>query len=186
VASGTDYESTLGIVNGASAVGYPWPDGGFSASGQGLNDNFKENLLIRIDDGTTPQYFTVDYIKGNGSSTTFFLKGEPQSWPTSGSNVQFSIYKANKKPFVVPDQINPASAGHSFTSPIGGGPPQDGVSRTGSDIIDFNVDYSTPMAFRASLLNSANKSQVAETIVQQENISFTIEYADGSQEEGSL
>ncbi len=188
VVNGTNYESDLSIVNGASAPGYPWPNGGFQRYGEGTDDDrFKENLLIRIDD-TEPHYFTVADIKGENAPlrTTFTLSGEPREWETTGTPVTISIYRAVKKPFSVPPAMNSDVPGYVFETPAIGGPPTDGVDRRGKDIINYEVDYSTPMTLRASILNSANRSQPIDTIAQDESITFNIEYADGTKREGKI
>lgn len=41
----------------------------------------------------------------------------------------FSIYRATKLAFTVPEQHEPDGPGHAFESPVGGGPSQDGYRR---------------------------------------------------------
>lgn len=171
-----DYETSLSIINDSST--YEGPD----------DDHFRENYMIRIDDGMTTYYFTIRDIDGNSppGSTTFILDGEAQTWPTTGTGTIFSIYRATKLAFTVPEQNEPDGPGHAFESPVGGGPPQDGYRRTGADIVTIDTEVVMPMYLRALALNSVNKNQVVEAINQEESISFSIEWSDGSKEEGTL
>jgi hypothetical protein len=158
----TDYESTLGIINGASAPGYPWPDGGFLAQGSGTeDDHYKESFLILI--GT--DYFVFKDIDG----TTIELDGPRETWPTTGiAGTAFTIYRAVKEPFSVPEQIEPPGPGHDFSW----------YDRRGKVIITQDIETGVPMTMRALALNPSSQDQVLETVNQNEEVSFSIEYLE--------
>jgi hypothetical protein len=203
-----NYEANLGIVNGASAPNYPFPTG-FLNEGSGTDDDhFKENFMVSINS----QYFTIEDINGNSPSghTTFILGGPTnQSWPIAGIPATISIYRATKQPFQVPEQKHVAEVGlinirdpdtneiisqqavqtnwtwppFDFAAPSGGGPPTTGIDRRGKDLVSISLpESSMSMDFRTSVLNTLNKNQVVDSISQQESVSFSIEWAEGSEE----
>jgi len=177
----TNYETNLNIQNGASAPGYPWEDGGFLEQGTGTDapstewtppfsdGHFKEDFLLYVD----ADYFVINDING----TEITLGGPAQVWGTAGvANTDFTIYKAMKEDLTVRPQRDPAGPGHAF----------DFVDRRGKDIIVNTVETAAPMAFKAAMLNAANKDEIVETIQQSEDISFNIEWASGLEEKGEI
>lgn len=110
-----DYETSLGIINGASAPNYPFPNG-FLNEGSGRADNeadtdddhLKENFMLRVDDASSIQYFTISDINGNFpvGNTTFILNGIKQIWSTTGTSADVSIYRAEKQSFSVPEELH--------------------------------------------------------------------------------
>ena len=219
-----NYETSLGILNGASAPNYPFLDG-FLNQGSGRldgggipsdtdDDHFKENFMVRLDVLSTTYYFLIEDIHGNYplGFTTFILSGLNQSWPTTGTPATVSIYRATKKTFSVPEQhylkevrvirtqqeevsSTPLDETNSeyiqttgtrppfdYETPAGGGPPTDGLDRRGKDLVSITQEVVMPMALRTSVLNALNNgNQVVETINQQESITFSIEWAEGSE-----
>jgi hypothetical protein len=179
-----NYETSLGIINGANASGYPWPNGGFLEEGSGTDDDhMKENFLISI--GT--DYYVIDDINGNNPSgfTTFNMNGPMQSWTLAGtSSTAFAVYRGTKAGFMVPERIYPAQPEFDFTAPIGGGPPTTGIDRRGKDLVEIQIDTitPTPMAARASILNSAKKNQMLDNITQTESVSYEIEWREEKNE----
>jgi len=175
-----DYETNLNIQNGANAPGYPWEDGGFLEQGTGTDapstewtlpfsdGHFKEDFLLYVDG----DYFVINDING----TEITLGGPSQIWGTTGLATDFTIYKAMKEDLTVRPQRDPVGPGYAF----------DFVDRRGKDIVVNTVETGTSMAFKAAMLNAANKNEIADTIQQSEEVSFNIEWASGLEEKGEL
>lgn len=167
----TDYESTLGVINGVNGSGYPWSPGGFLEQGSGTEDDImgvagtvKENLLVMIPDGATPEYFAVSEIDG----TDITIVGPKKDWTLSGTSKSFTIYNAEKKSFTVPEQKTLPEDAHTF----------DYYDRRSGEIVINTQEVATPMMFRASMLNAAQRDQVVETVGQEESITLSIEWAE--------
>lgn len=129
---------------------------GINASSAVTIDNLKENYLIFIDS----EYYTILEIDGN----TVNLDGPFGSYMTSGTPIEFSVYKFIKSPKRIPERIEPATPGYNFEY----------IDRNGGRIITENYEYATSLY--SSVLNAANSNQPIEIINQNESISFDIEY----------
>lgn len=208
-----NYETSLGIINGASAPNYPFPRGFLNEGSGNLNDtdddHFKENFMISING----QYFTIEDINGNfpAGFTTFILNGIKQMWTTTGTVETASIYRATKKPFLVPEQVHLKEVkvikvvdpntneilGQQYIPSVWTWPAFDyselagnplpgqatiGIDRRGKDLVSSQEETVVPMTFRTSVLNALNKNQVVDAINQQESVSFNITWAEGSEE----
>jgi P2-related tail formation protein len=162
-----DYESSLGILNGVNAPTDP---------DDILEDNrFKENFLIQINPATEGIYYTMEEIDG----TTITLGGLHVDWTTllnGGTAVTFNIFKFVKIPISIPERSEPYWPGNDF----------DFIDRRGNVIIENIEETSMPMSLTASALNKAKDDEVLETIGQKEVISFTIETANGNNQEGEI
>lgn len=164
-----DYESSLGILNGANAPIDP---------DQILeNNSFKENYLILI--GT--DYYSVAQWDG----TTITLNGPPHNWKTlsaGGTLSAFSILHYEK-------QATDIAARPDLTHPIDGyyfGELEatsqtwesDKLDRGDNETINISIEQAPTVPLLAHLLNS-NKSgnQAVDVQGQEENVSYTIEWA---------
>lgn len=127
------------------------------------NSNFKENFLIQIDSN----YYKVMQING----TEITLEGLPQDWGTvfaGGTLVNYSMHHfvndTVETNFVVFDQLD----------------------RRGKDVVIREIE-STVTNDVAIVALSLNPGQgIEETVVQEEGVSFEIEYLNGSIQEGEL
>lgn len=156
-------ESSLGIQNGVNAL---------VVSDDGVeNDKFKENFIIFIDG----QSYFIAEIDGNNpvGFTTITLSGPDNYWQTldsGGTAVNFTIYNYEKQgatimgqQFDLPD--------HSFRT----------LDRAGRSVIDRIDDDGTVTGLSVPEGNSIN-----DYVKQEEGISFNIEYADGTTEQGDI
>ena len=151
--TGVDYESNLSIVNGANPPVTVLED-----------SNFKENFLILIDNN----YYFINEING----TTITLGGIPVYWKTTGTTVDFIIYRYVKQSATIDD----------YTFRL--------IDRSGSEIITSDTEF-------ISLFNTLGLSMdeeqedkkdpnFNENMEQNEGITFTIEYNDGTNLKGQL
>lgn len=90
-----NYESSLGIQNGANSNGIITK-----------NSNAKENYLILIDS----EYYSILDING----TKITLDGPYKDWTTLGTQVSFVINRFIKQPVDIPEVLNPSIPGHPF------------------------------------------------------------------------
>jgi hypothetical protein len=128
-------------------------------------NNLKENYLIFINNN----YYTISEIDG----TIIKLDGPPNDWTTTGTEIDYIIYKFNKNPISIPDRLDPPIKGHDFDyeedppKGLGGY-----VDRSGSEVINLNVKtYSTILNYMKT-----QKDNISEIIGQEENINYEIEY----------
>jgi len=156
-------ESSLGIQNGANSL---------VVVDQGIENNeFRENFIVVID---SDSYF-MDQIDGDNPSgyTTFTLSGNPYWWKTlnlGGTSVSVTIYKYTKNGATVAgQQFNLPS--HTFRT----------LDRAGRPVID-RVDQDGTVTG----LSLPEGSQINEFVEQTEGITFSIEYADGTTEQGEI
>lgn len=163
--SGVDYETSLGIQNGANNI-----TAGPVAI---LNNGFKENFIVKVDD----DYYWMSDINGNSpaGSTTMTLSGLSQYWRTlanGGTSVTVSIYKFDILGATIMGQQGDQPP-HTFeTLDRSGGPVITGTDSTTDTVV-------------ASLAIKPEDNMV-EDIRQKEGVSFTIQYTDGSVEQGEL
>lgn len=143
-------------------------------------DQFKENYLFLIDSN----YYSINDIDGGNS----ILNGPAQSWTTSGTSVNYSLYQFEKDTLSIPERTEPPLPGHDFD--YNDDPPKGlggHVDRSGSEVIDLNIDNATPMAFYVSMLNQAKSgNEIIDVVKQEESISYTIEYANGDIQKGEI
>lgn len=157
-------ESSLGIQNGANSL---------VVVDEGVeNDGFKENFIVVIG---SDNYFIAE-IEGNNpvGKTTITLSGPDHYWNTiaaGGTSVNATIYKYTKlgatimgQQFDLPD--------HTFRT----------LDRSGRSVIS-RVDQDGTVT-GLSLPEEGN--QINEFVHQNESISFSIEYADGTSEQGEI
>ena len=156
-------ESSLGIQNGANSLVVV--DDGIENSG------FKENFIIVIG---SDSYFIADINGGNPVGyTTITLSGTDNYWKTlgaGGTSVSATIYKYQKLGATIPGQQFDLPE-HTFRT----------LSRSGSPIIDRTDENG-----EVTGLSFGSGAQITEFVQQTESISFRIEYADGTFEEGEL
>lgn len=152
----SNHETGLPILNGANAV---------SEDDQIESDEFKENYLVLIDN----TYYSIAEI--DGSSIT--LAGQHSDWTTlssGGTSVTYDIWQFTKNGADIPERSYPPMPGQNFTL----------LDRRGNEVIEVSTETGTPMMFRAAALNSAKQNEVIERTEQNEGITFSIEWADGS------
>lgn len=171
-----DHETGLGILNGTNA---PIDDDDILD-----NDQFKENFLLLIDSN----YYAISEING----TTITLAGPHIAWTTSGTAITYDIMKYSKftgtsinppdgmryDPIAeISERSYPPVAGHSFES----------VDRSGNRVITISTNTEVSGLSISSLLNKTKqKDQIVDTVSQEESISFTIQYTDGTQRKGEI
>jgi hypothetical protein len=156
-------ESSLGIQNGANSL---------VVVDEGVENNeFRENFIVVIG---SDSYF-IDQIDGDNPSgyTTFTLSGDPHWWLTlnlGGTSVSVTIYKYTKNGATVAgQQFNLPS--HTFRT----------LDRAGRPVID-RVDQDGTVTG----LSLPGGNQINEFVQQTEGITFSIEYADGTTEQGEI
>jgi hypothetical protein len=129
------------------------------------NSTFKENFLIQINS----DYYKVAQING----TEITLEGVPQDWGTllaGGTLVSYSVHQfvndTVETNFVVFDQLD----------------------RRGKDVVIREIEstVTNDVAIVALSLKPEGGQGIQETVVQEEGVSFEIEYLNGSIQEGEL
>lgn len=155
--SPTNYETSIPISNGGNSV----------VSTPLENNTFKQNYLIEIDNEV---YFMADI---DGSIIT--LEGLDKYWKTwqgGGTSVSYKIYQYEKTEDVtIPGQQFDLPS-HTFTV----------IDRRGSETITNEIESSpSPM-----MAMSENNDNIINQVQQGEGISFSIEYANGSTEQGEI
>lgn len=156
-------ESSLGIQNGANSL---------VVVDEGIENNeFRENFIVVIE---SDSYF-IDQIDGDNPSgnTTFTLSGDPHWWTTlsmGGTSVNVTIYKYTKNGATVDGQQFDLPA-HTFRT----------LDRAGRPVID-HVDQDGTVTG----LSLPEGNQINEFVKQTEGITFSIEYADGTTEQGEI
>jgi hypothetical protein len=161
--SGEDYETDLLISNGGNP---PTEDNVLE------NNRFKENFLVKIDD----DYFSIAEIDGNdpNGSTTIVLNGPENYWRTwtkGGTSVSFTIYRYVKEATTI--------AGQQFDFPERD---FDFIDRRGTELVTNTVE--TAITMMATSLPNGN--EVNEYVYQEEAVSYSIEWADGTEEQGEI
>jgi hypothetical protein len=156
-------ESSLGIQNGANSLVVV--DDGVE------NNGFKENFLIMIG---TDAYFMAE-IDGNNPPgyTTITLSGASYYWKTlaaGGTPVNATIYQYMKNGATIAGQQSDLPP-HTFRT----------LDRAGRPVIDR-----TDQDGVVTGLSLPSGNEVNDFVTQTEGVSFTIQYADGSVEEGEL
>jgi len=156
-------ESSLGIQNGANSL---------VVVDEGVENNeFRENFVVVIG---SDSYF-MDQIDGDNPSgfTTFTLSGNPYWWKTlnlGGTSVSVTIYKYTKNGATIAGQQFNLPA-HTFRT----------LDRAGRPVID-RVDQDGTVTG----LSLPEGNQINEFVQQTEGITFSIEYADGTTEQGEI
>ena len=158
-------ESSLGIQNGANSLVVV--DDGIE------NGGFMENFIVTIG---SDSYF-ISGINGNSPSghTTITLSGNDHYWKTlgaGGTTVSATIYKYVAQGATIMGQQFDLPE-HTFRT----------LTRSGSKIIDETDEDGIVTGLS---LNEPNDEQINEFVRQKESISFHIEYADGTTEEGEI
>ena len=162
-----NYESTLGINNGANPPA------------EILEDNsFKENYLILIGS----DYYAVSEWDG----TTITLNGPYRSWKTlgaGGTSTAFSILKYTKQAVDIDARPNMPSSppGHYFgvIEATGDTWESDKLDRGDNEVIELTIEEAPATSFLAFTLNNKKDgSKVDESQGQKESVSYTIEWAD--------
>ena len=161
--SGEDYETDLLISNGGNP---PTEDNVLE------NNRFKENFLVKIGD----DYFSIAEIDGNdpNGSTTIVLNGPENYWRTwtkGGTSVSFTIYRYVKEATTI--------AGQQFDFPE---QDFDFIDRRGKELVTNTVE--TAITMMATSLPNGN--EVNEYVYQEEAVSYSIEWADGTEEQGEI
>lgn len=141
----TDYENSLGILNGENAPGDP-----------NLileNDLFKENFLILIGS----DYYAVS----EWDATTITLNGPYQSWKTltaGGTTVSFSILKHTKKEADIAERpyLPHPVPGHYFGKMEATGEiwESDKLDRSAHEVIEVSIEEAPSMPYMAHVLNT--------------------------------
>jgi len=154
-------ETSLGIQNGANPVATPVE-----------NNDFMENYIVTIN---SQDYF-ISMIDGNSPSgkTTITLAGPDNYWKTlgaGGTSVNFTVTHFSKQPITVPGQQFDLPA-HTFRT----------YDRDGREVITKQVNTDPPTS--VPLLKPGNNFN--ETVEQSEGVSFEIEWADGSKDQGTI
>lgn len=152
-------ESSLGIQNGANSLVVV--DDGVE------NDKFKENYIVVVD---SDSYF-IDEIDGS----LFTLSGASHYWKTlsaGGTSVNVTIYRYVKNGATVMGQQYDLPE-HTFRI----------LDRSGSHIIDRTDQDGIVTGLS---LPGEGGNQITEFVQQSEGIAFSIEYADGTTEQGEL
>ncbi|NBT57208.1 hypothetical protein EBT16_00330 [bacterium] len=145
--SGSDLEASIPVSNGSGNTS------------QSVNsEDIKENYLVIIDG----KYYSISDISGS----ELVLNGPHGEWGVSGQNVNFSIYKFEKKVLDVPKREYPPVPGHRFNS----------VDRSGGVILSGTE---ADIHFTAMALNSMGGGQGSvDFLSQNESIEFEIEYKE--------
>jgi hypothetical protein len=165
--TGSDYESSLGILNGANAPGDP---------NQILENNlFKENFLVLIDS----TYYAISEWDAN----TITLQGITPTWKTTGTSVSFSILKYEKQEADIDERphLPHPMPGHYFgkLEATGDTWESDKLDRSDNEVIEITIEQDGGVPFMAAALN-ANKSgnELNDPVKQEENVTYTIEWFD--------
>jgi hypothetical protein len=141
-----NYESSLGIANGANPITTPLE-----------NSLFKENFLILID----TEYFAIKEIDG----TTIYLMGPHKNWKTTGTSVSYTILQYEGLGVSIQASTRtPEHDGYNF----------DLIDRRGNDVIEISTeDVSSLSMLMATALNQGGGA--SDLVGQEESITFSIE-----------
>lgn len=156
-------ESSLGIQNGVNSL---------VVVDEGIeNNDFRENFIVTIG---SDSYF-MEQIDGNNppGNTTITLAGDPYWWETlsmGGTSVNVTIYKYTKNGATVDGQQFDLPP-HTFRT----------LDRAGRSVID-RVDQDGTVTG----LSLPDGNQINEFVQQTEGITFSIEYDDGTTEQGAI
>ena len=155
-------EQSLGIQNGTNS---------YVVAADGIeNDGFKENFIVLVD-GESYWIKEIDGLTPTGF-TTINLSGTDKYWKTlsaGGTSVTVSMYQYSKNGATIDGQRFNLPE-HTFGK----------IDRNGQPVITGILDTEEVVA---SLSNNDN---FVETVQQNENVSFTIEYEDGTTEERTI
>mgnify|MGYP000202101830 CR=1 FL=1 len=160
-----DYETSLGIQNGANNL---------VVVDEGVeNDKFKENFIVAIG---SDNYFISD-IDGNSPAgkTTIVLSGTDHYWKklsSGGTSVSVTIYNYTKNGATIDGQQFDLPP-HTFRT----------IDRSGRSVID-RIDENGIVTGLS--LPEPEGNEINEFVYQTEGISFSIEYSDGTTEQGEL
>jgi hypothetical protein len=168
--AGVDYESSLGIQDGANAgTLYPTPTD--AVYPDQTSPSFMGNFLIQIDGG---DYYWMTSINGSdGGNTTISMDGNGQYWrllPNGGTAVNIKIYKFVQKGATIMRQEKDLPD-HTFRK----------IDRSGSPNLTGDDQSSQVMSLSASGDDGHH-----DFINQKETLSYKIEYTNGSKEEGEI
>lgn len=150
-------ETTLQIQNGSNPVATPLE-----------NDNFMENFIITIND--------QDYFISGIDGTTVTLSGTGDYWKTLGAGgtlVSYDVtHYTKKEDITIPGQQFDLPS-HTFRT----------YDRQGREVITSTTENDPPPP-PAPMMGSG--ASFTEYVSQTEGISFEIEWADGSKEQGEI
>jgi hypothetical protein len=163
--TGIDYETTLGIQDGANNI-LPYIDP--------IVNNFMANYIIEVDGKS----YWMTGINGNNpvGDTTINLSGPDVYWTTlssGGTSVSVNIYKYESKGATIEGQQK-GQPSHTFEK----------IDRSGSPNVT-GTDSPTETVV-ASLSVNSNEGMPQEFINQKESVSYKIQYTNGAKEEGKL
>lgn len=156
-------EDSLGIQNGVNSL---------VVADEGIeNSGFKENFILSIG---SDNYFITEIDGDNPSGyTTITISGPDYYWETlssGGTAVFVTIYKYNKNGATIMGQQFDLPE-HTFRT----------IDRSGRPVID-KIDQDGTITG----LSLQNGNEFSESVNQNESIGFTIEYGDGTTEQGEL
>jgi hypothetical protein len=154
-------ETTLNIQNGANPPATPLE-----------NNDFMENYIVTINS----QDYLISMINGNSPPgyTTITLAGPDNYWKTlgaGGTSVNFTVTHFTKETITVPGQQFDLPA-HTFPT----------YDRGGREVIDQQTNNDPPVG--VSMVGKG--AGLTEVVEQSEGISFEIEWADGSKDQGNI
>ena len=157
-------EQDLGIQNGTNSLVVT--DDGIE------NDGFKENFIVVINDDS----YWISEIDGNNPSgyTTITLSGTDHYWttlPEGGTSVNVTIYQYLKQGATIMGQQFDLPE-HTFRT----------LDRSGRPVITASTEEDGVIAS----LSIPEGNIINESVYQNEGISFQIEYADGTNEQGEI
>lgn len=163
--SGVDYETSLGIQDGANNI-LPYTDP--------IVNNFMSNYIVEVDG----KNYLMTGINGNNpvGDTTINLSGPDVYWTTltsGGTSVTVNIYKYESKGATIQGQQK-GQPTHTFAR----------IDRSGSPNLT-GTDTPTDTVV-ASLSTNSNNGMPQEFIRQSESVSYKIVYSNGAKEEGKL
>lgn len=123
-------------------------------------DEFRENYLILIG----VNYYQIESIDGSD----MVINGPILSWGLSGTSVDYSIVHLEKtSPITTLGDDNPF-----------GNLEFDRLDRRGNESIEIETETAVPMFARATMLNDANAGHTTDTVTQQEQVWYSIEYKE--------
>lgn len=153
------YEGIVLVAGGDLETSLPVSNGSGNTSQSVNSVDIKENYLVIIDG----KYYSITDIE----VSTLILNGPHGEWGLSGQNVDFSVYKFEKKVLDVPKREHPPVPGHRFNS----------VDRSGGVILSGTE---ADVHFTAMALNSmgGGSQGSVDFLSQNESIDFEIEYKE--------
>jgi hypothetical protein len=155
-----DYEAALDVQNGANPPTTPVE-----------SSSFMENFLVLIGGN----YYRITSWDG----TRIDLTGPKSVWGLSGTSVSFQILQYDN---VTPIDVVSQQADHALVR-------FQRIDRRGNEPVTYtNLSlsmYQAMMLGASALNNGTGGNEIIENVPTNEGISFTIEYSDGTTEEGN-